>query len=47
MMANRFFQIDLSKDQPYGEKKESYGKCFNIYFTVYDYELLQYVYIFS
>lgn len=28
------------------KKEESYGKFFYIYFTAYDYELLQYVYIF-
>lgn len=45
-MANRFFQINLDKDQPYGEKRRILREVFNIYFTVYDYELLQYVYIF-
>lgn len=45
-MANRFFQINL-KDQPYGEKRRILWEVFfYIYFTAYDYELLQYIYIF-
>lgn len=47
-MANRFFQINLilDKDQPYGEKRILWEVFFYIYFTAYDYELLQYIYIF-
>lgn len=45
-MTNRFFQINLDKDQPYGEKRRILREVSYIYFTVYVYELLQYVYIF-